>query len=149
MSLSGTFLVCSCFPIVLINVPFHSQKFPTMINGYLIFEAYLKELEIFKPEKRKFLLTYEVCPESIQPCNMKNRDLYWRIYKVQETLYTGQWCLSPIQRRDIGTSHSSPTGHHLPHRIFLNLIDGLKSLPFERRFQVWGKPEAQGAKSGL
>ena len=31
-------------------------------------------------------LVYKVCPESIQPHTMKNRDIYWRRYKVQETL---------------------------------------------------------------
>ena len=51
--------------------------------------------------------THEVCPESIQPRTMKNRDIYWKRYKIQETLYTGQWCLSPLQSRNLGTSHSS------------------------------------------
>ena len=32
--------------------------------------------------------THEICPEGIHPCNMKNRDIYWR-YKIQETLYIG------------------------------------------------------------
>ena len=48
---------------------------------------------------------YEVCPEAIQPCNMKNRDIYWRRYKIQETLYIGQWHLSPLQNKHLGTSH--------------------------------------------
>ena len=34
--------------------------------------------------------------------------------------------------RHLGTSHSSPSRHQLPHRIFLNLINRLKSLPFQR-----------------
>ena len=71
-----------------------------------------------------------------------NRDIYWRRYKIQETLYIGQWCLSPLQNRHLGTSHCSLNCHQLPHRIFLNLIDGLKSLPFQRLFQFWDKPEA-------
>ena len=33
-----------------------------------------------------------ICPESIQPFNMKTRDIYWRRYKIQEMLYVGQWC---------------------------------------------------------
>ena len=44
-----------------------------------------------------------VHPEGIQPCNMKNRDIYWRRYKIQETLYIGQWHLSPLQSRHLGT----------------------------------------------
>ena len=39
---------------------------------------------------------------------MKNRNIYWR-YKIQETLYIGQWWLSPLQSRHLGTSHSSPS----------------------------------------
>ena len=42
---------------------------------------------------------YKVCPEGIQLCHMKNRDIYWRRHKVQETLYVGQWCFSPPQSR--------------------------------------------------
>ena len=39
----------------------------------------------------------KVFPESIQPYNMKSRDIYLRRYKMEETLYIGQWCLSPLQ----------------------------------------------------
>ena len=77
---------------------------------------------------------HEVYPEGIQPCNMKNRDIYWRRYKIQETLYVGQWHLSPLQSSHLGTSHSSTNHHHLSHCIFLNLTDGVKSLPFQRWF---------------
>ena len=47
-----------------------------------------------------------VCPENIQPFTMKNRNIYWR-YKIQETVYKGQWYLSPLQSRHLGASHSS------------------------------------------
>ena len=33
---------------------------------------------------------------------------------MQETLYIGQWHLSPLQSRHLGTSHSSPSCHQLP-----------------------------------
>ena len=75
----------------------------------------------------------EVWPEGIQPCNIKNRRIYWRRYKIQETSYIGQW-LSPLQSRHHRTSHSSPKLHQLPYCIFLNLIYGLKSHPFQRWF---------------
>ena len=68
---------------------------------------------------REYCVKYEVCLESIQPYNMKNRHIYWRRYKIQETLYIGQWCLSPLQSRHLGTSHSSPNHHPLPYHIFL------------------------------
>ena len=83
----------------------------------------------------------EVCLQSIQPWNIKNRDIYWKRYKIQETLYIGKWCLSPLQSRHLETSHSSPNCHQLPCHIFLNLTDGLKSLPFQRWFYFWEKPE--------
>ena len=86
---------------------------------------------------------YEVYPEGIQPCDMKNRDIYWRRYKVQETVYIGQWCLSSLQSRHLKTSHSSPNHPKLPHCIFLNLTDGLKSLPFQRWFYFWEKPKVR------
>ena len=75
---------------------------------------------------------------------MKNRDIYWGIYKIQETLYIGQWYLSPLQSRHLGTSHGSPNHHQLPYCIFLNLFDGLKSLPFQRWFSFGEKLEVSG-----
>ena len=48
----------------------------------------------------------KACPESIQPCTMKNRNIYWR-YNTQEILYTGQWSLCPLQRRCFGISQNS------------------------------------------
>ena len=92
---------------------------------------------------------HKVCPEGTEPCTMKNRDIYWRRYKIQETLYTGQWHLSPLQSRHLGTSHNSPDHYQLPHLFFLNLTNGLRSLPFQRWFQFLEKPESQGIKSGL
>ena len=52
---------------------------------------------------------------------------------IQETLYIGQRCLSPLQNRHVGISHSSPNCHQFPHCIFLNLIDSLKSLAFHSK----------------
>ena len=37
-----------------------------------------------------------------------------------------------VQSRHLGSSHSSPNLHQLPPNIFLNLIGGLKSLPFQK-----------------
>ena len=75
---------------------------------------------------------------------MKNRDIYWRRYKIQEKLYIGQWRLSPLQSRYLGTSHCSLILHGLSCLIFLNLINSLKSLPFQRWFYFWEKPEVTG-----
>ena len=49
---------------------------------------------------------------------MKNRGIYWRRYKIQKALYIEQWSLSPFQSRHLGTSHSSPNCHQLPHPYF-------------------------------
>ena len=72
----------------------------------------------------------------------------WKIVpftnKTQETLYTGQGRLSPLPSKHLGTSHSSPNPHQLPCCIFLNLINGLPSLPFQRWFQFWEKQEVAG-----
>ena len=61
--------------------------------------------------------------------------------QVQETLYIRRWCLSPLQKTCLRTSHSSPSHHQLPRHIFLNLTDGLKSLSFQRWFEFQEKPE--------
>ena len=61
--------------------------------------------------------------------------------KTQEALYMGKWHLIPLQSRHLGTSHSSPIHHQLPCDIFLNLTNGLKSLPFQRWFYFWEKTE--------
>ena len=69
---------------------------------------------------------------------MKNRDI------LLKKIHIGQWCLSPLQSRHLGTSYSSPNSHQLLHHMFLNLTDSLKSLPFQRWFEFWEKPEVAG-----
>ena len=86
---------------------------------------------------------------NIQDLSRKYPTIYYEKYrhlwkKRQETLYIGQWCHSPLQSRHLGTSHSSPNCHQLPHCIFLNLIDSLKSIPFQRWFYFGEKPEVTG-----
>ena len=53
---------------------------------------------------------------SVQKVSSHLRDIYWRRYKIQETLYIGQQLLSPFQSRHLGTSHSSDL-HRLPCHI--------------------------------
>ena len=43
----------------------------------------------------------------------------------------------------LGTSHSSAKLHHWLSPIFLNLTDGLKSLPFQKWFLVLGKARSR------
>ena len=40
---------------------------------------------------------------------MKNRDIYWRRYKIQGTLYIGQWHLGPLQSRHLTQFSQSPS----------------------------------------
>ena len=93
---------------------------------------------------------------------MKNRDTYWRWYKIQETLYMGQWHLSPLQSRHLGTSHSSPSTYctvqntakscvgtaisspsYFPELTVWNLF------PFKGGFSFGKSQKLQGTKSGL
>ena len=83
--------------------------------------------------------TNKICPESIQPCTMKKRHLL----KIQEKLYLGQWYLSLLQSRHLRTSCSPSNCHQMLCHIFLNLINGLKSLPFQRFSE---KPEVAGCQ---
>ena len=63
-------------------------------------------------------------------------------------MYIGQWHLSPLQSRHLGTSCSSSNCHQLPHHIFLNVTDDLKSLPFQRwRDLVLGKAGSHGVSN--
>ena len=59
--------------------------------------------------------------------------------KIQEALHTFK----------VGTmaSRSSPSCHQLPCYIFLNLTDGLKSLPFQRWLQFQEKTEVTWHKA--
>ena len=47
--------------------------------------------------------------------------------ELQETVYIGQWCFGPLQSRHLRTSHCSYDHHQLPHYIFLNFTNSLKS----------------------
>ena len=70
-----------------------------------------------------FRRLYKVCPESIHPCTRKNRDIYWRRYKIQETLYIGQFYTSvPFKVRHLGTTHSSPNISFMVQNILQNLF---------------------------
>ena len=93
---------------------------------------------------------YKVCPERIQPINIKK--------KVTDL---EQWYLSPLQSTPLGTSHTYPSvpstfhnnlkspfrnRHQLPRRVLLNLVCGLKSPPFQWQFQFQEKPEVTGSQ---
>ena len=81
---------------------------------------------------------YEVCPKSTQPCTSKNRDIYWKRCKIQETLYLGQWCLSPLQSRPVGTSQFSQSSS-ASLSYFPEFHQGSETSPLSEVILVLGK----------
>ena len=59
----------------------------------------------------------------------EKRDMYWRRYKIQETLYI--WCLSPLQSRCLGTSHTFPSISSTVQNTLQNpLLESPSATPF-------------------
>ena len=105
--------------------------------------------EIWRGSGTKHFLLYKVCPESIQPCNIENRGIYWRTYKVQETLYIGQWCLSPLKAGTLGPHTVLPVAIRCP--VIFSWISSTvwNIFPFKDDFSFGKRQKSQGAKSGL
>ena len=93
--------------------------------------------------------SYKVCPEGIQPCNMTNRDVYWRRYKIQETLYVGQWHLNPFKVGTLGPHTVLPILIGCPVIVpwFSSMVWNL--FPFKGDFSFGKSQKCQSAKSGL
>ena len=70
---------------------------------------------------------------------MKNKDIYWKRYKIQETLYIGQWCLSHLQSRHLGTSHSFPISPSAAPTYFLESYLWHEISSLSKVILVWGK----------
>ena len=77
---------------------------------------------------------------------MKSRDICILIqrYKIQETLYIGQWRLSPLQSGHLGTSHSSPDCHQ-PPSYFSESHWWSKISSLSNVILVWGKARSHRA----
>ena len=88
------------------------------------------------------------CPESIQSRNKKNRNIYWRRHKIQETLCIGQWCLSPLQSGqapwDLTQFSQSPSAapSYFPDSHGWPEISSLSKV-----ILVWGKARSHRAQS--
>ena len=85
----------------------------------------------------------KVCPESVQLCNMKNGDIYWR-YKIQETLYKGQWCLSPLQLGTLGPHTVLSIAINCPIVFSWISLMVWNLFPFKGDFSFVKKPEVAG-----
>ena len=92
---------------------------------------------------------HEGCPEGIQPCNMENRDIFWRRYKIQETLYTGQWFLRPLQSRHMWPHTVLPIA--ISCSVVFSWISSMvwNFFPFKGDFSFGKRQKFQGSKSGL
>ena len=88
------------------------------------------------------------CTRSVQ--NVSSL-VIWKIETFIEEntriLNIGQWRFSPLQSAHLGTSHSSPNHHWLPHGIFLNLISGLKISSFSKVILILGKARSHRAQN--
>ena len=115
-----TFTKCFCclFKFILlgqksfslgINVTYSKYRQIFIWKNYHSLSYYLNTTVYFLLFSLGITYMHKVCPESIQPGTMKNRDIYWRWYKRQEILYKGQCCLNPCWSGHLGTSHSSPS----------------------------------------
>ena len=87
-----------------------------------------------------------VFQEGTQPSNIKNRDIYWRRSKIQETLHLGQCHLSPFESRHLGTSHSSPSHHQLPQLYFPESHWWSEISSLSKVILVWEKPDIAGSQ---
>ena len=96
------------------------------------------------------LRSHEVCLGSIYLHTMKNRDIYWRRCKIQETLYIGQWCLSPLQSRELWGLHIVlPIAITCPIKYSWISSTVWNLFPFKDEFSFGKSQKPQGTKSEL
>ena len=103
-------------------------------------------------------IIYKVCSESIQLCNMKETFIEEDARFKKHCAWDNDASV-PFKAGTLGPHTVLPVSlllfktlckilwwnhHQLSLRIFLNCINGLKSLPFQRWFQFWEKPEVTG-----
>ena len=92
---------------------------------------------------------YEVCPEGIQPCTVKNRDIYWGRYKIQETLYIGQWPSVPFKVGTVGPHTALPNTVSCPVIFSWISLVVWNLITFKGDFSFGKMQKLQGTKSGL
>ena len=98
---------------------------------------------------KKDTCSYKICLECIQPCNMENKDIYWRRHKIQETLYIGQWHLRPHQTKHLGPHTVLPVSISCPLVFFWISLMVCHLFPFKGDFSFGKSQKLQSAQSGL
>lgn len=69
-------------------------------------------------QKYTYFNTSTRSAQSIQPCNRKNRDIYWYIIKrYKKKMYVGHWCLSVL---NLGMFHANILRQIFRHSSFRN-----------------------------
>ena len=93
--------------------------------------------------------TYKVCPEGTQPCNWKNRDIYWSTYKIQETLYIGYDATVPFKVGTLGPHTILPIIISCP--VIYSWISSMvwNLFPFKGDFSFGKSQKSQNTKSEL
>ena len=85
----------------------------------------------------------------IQPCNMENRDIYWRRYGIQETLYIGQCTSHPFKVVTLGLHTVLLVAISCP--IIISWISFMvwNLFPFKGDFSFGISQKSQGTKFGV
>ena len=137
------------------NEAFSGENVPlsTLFSSYNHKLSFRSSASIIWQQLCWVLKVYDICPEGIQPCNMKNWDIYWRRYKIEETSYIGRH-LNPLQSGHLGTSHSCPNGHQLALLYFPEFYWWSEISSLSKVISVLGKARScrapnQGCWGGL
>ena len=109
--------------------------------------------DLYLENKRKKLLqcnnkkTYEVCPESMKPCTMKNRDIYWRKYNKHCTQDND--ASVPFKAGTLGPHTVVSIAISCPIMFSWTSLMVWNLFPFKGDFSFGKSQKSQGTKSGL
>ena len=92
---------------------------------------------------------YKVFSEDIQPCNMKNRDIYWRRFKIKKHCTQDNDASVPFKVGTLGPHTVLPVTISCP--VLFSWISSTvwNIFPFKDDFSFWKSQKLQGTKYGL